>query len=126
MSDLRKAAEQALEALDCDYDYDRPYAVTVAMNALRAALAEQRPKICETCKYWEPWKSRSFDGMGSCRMVVMWWHASEWVCDGSEFGKRAIKPGYENQKAFVQDASDYKAQLHTRKDFGCVAHEGKP
>jgi hypothetical protein len=40
MSDLRKAAEMALEALDCDYDYDRPYAVTVAMNALRAVLAE--------------------------------------------------------------------------------------
>jgi hypothetical protein len=41
MSNLRKAAEQALEALDCDYDYDRPYAVTVAMNALRAALQRE-------------------------------------------------------------------------------------
>ncbi len=41
MSDLRKAAQQALEALESDWDYRQAQAIT----ALRAALAQPEPVI---------------------------------------------------------------------------------
>ena len=87
-------------------------------------------KTCETCKHWQEWNqstrgSRAFSqGIGECEMVVMWWDASEWSNDFTEV-ERVIKPKYQDQKAFVQDASDCHASLYTRKDFGCVSHEDK-
>lgn len=77
-------------------------------------------KNCETCVHWDVWKSdRAFkQGIGECRMVVMFWDASEW-----EPEERVISPEYKDQKAFVQDGSDYSASLYTRKDFGCVEHK---
>jgi hypothetical protein len=84
-------------------------------------------KTCETCKHWGRWKRKDFfnetftSDMGSCKMVVMWWDASEWIEEPPY--TREIAPKYKDQKAFVQDASDYSASLYTRKDFGCVSHE---
>lgn len=79
---------------------------------------------CETCAHWEEWKSdRAFkQGVGECKMVVMFWDASEWGDEDSDY-QRVIAPEYKDQKAFVQDGSDYSASLYTRKDFGCVEHK---
>jgi hypothetical protein len=46
MSDLRKAAQQALEALESDWDYRQAQAIT----ALRAALAQPDPIISPEIK----------------------------------------------------------------------------
>jgi hypothetical protein len=82
-------------------------------------------KTCETCAHWEVWKSEAGfkKDMGECNMVVMWWNATEWEFNN---GDRVImSPRYDNQRAFVQDGSDYRASLYTRKDFGCVDHKEK-
>jgi hypothetical protein len=82
---------------------------------------------CSTCKHWQEWKHKTVENttftshMGNCRMVVMWWDASEWL-DEPPF-TREISPKYTNQRAFVQDASDYSASLYTRQDFGCIDHQ---
>ena len=82
-------------------------------------------KNCETCKHWERWDARDIpykSGIGECHMVVLFWDASHWGDVGGEYN-RVILPEYKDQKAFVQDGSDYLASLYTRKDFGCVSHE---
>lgn len=57
-------------------------------------------------------------GVHPCTRVPMFWDATEWGPDGE---RRVFK----NPKdlAFVQDASDYRADLITRAEFGCVLHE---
>jgi hypothetical protein len=84
-------------------------------------------KTCSTCEHWRPWDREGAvretfrANMGNCSMVVMWWDASEWLDE--EPYTREISPKYKDQRAFVQDASDYSASLYTRKDFGCVDHK---
>lgn len=83
---------------------------------------------CETCVHWRKWETNANykANIGECKMVVLWWDASEWVDDDNENGcTRIISPKYDNQRAFVQDGSDYKASLFTRNDFGCVSHKEK-
>lgn len=84
-------------------------------------------KSCETCKHWEAWKSHADykHGIDECKMVVMWWDVSEWDYDAEGVIVRSISPQYKDQKAFVQDGSDYSASLYTRNDFGCVSYERK-
>lgn len=79
---------------------------------------------CETCEHWEPWDSPAGfkKDIGECKMVVMWWNASEWSYKNGEV-HRTIHAQYKDQKAFVQDGSDYSASLYTRNDFGCVSYE---
>ena len=82
-------------------------------------------KNCETCKHWEKWDKDDFpfkQGIGECHMVVMFWDATTWG-DADQDYQRIIEPKFKDQKAFVQDGSDYTASLYTRKDFGCVSHQ---
>jgi hypothetical protein len=74
---------------------------------------------CKTCKYWEK-PERDYGevpGTGKCKAVVQFWKATEWNND-----KRSLKPEYADKLAFVQDVSDYHAELKTLPDFGCVQH----
>ena len=81
---------------------------------------------CETCKHWtDAWglwveelyeeaeaRGESFNPdeapprWGTCSVVTLGWDAE--------------------QRAFVQDGSDYRADLHTRADFGCVLWTPSP
>jgi hypothetical protein len=77
---------------------------------------------CATCDHWEPrneYEAGHGMGLGQCTNVPMFFDATEWNEDGEG---RAFKPEYANCKAFAQDASDYRAYLLTKPDFGCVAH----
>lgn len=82
---------------------------------------------CKTCHHWQPvdalteadeewfaddegnwyqrWPLAENDRWGSCSLIQM-----------PEYGETATVP------AFVQDGSGYRADLHTRADFGCVLH----
>ncbi len=77
---------------------------------------------CKTCKHWEkPERDHGeVPGTGRCRAVVMFWNATEWTVD---YDKRTLKPEYAGKLAFVQDGSDYMAELKTLPAFGCVQHE---
>ncbi len=76
---------------------------------------------CKTCKYWiKPDSSYGeIPGVGECKRVVLFWDATEWDDDGI----RTLVPEYIGRLAFVQDGSDYHAELRTMPDFGCVQHE---
>ena len=81
-------------------------------------------KLCKTCKYWEKPDSEygEVPGTGKCKAVVQFWDATEWV-DDDEFYMRGLKHDYAKKLAFVQDGSNYHAELKTLPNFGCVQHE---
>lgn len=80
---------------------------------------------CKTCKYrreageYQNW--RRF-GFSECSKMPMFWTATEWTDDDGD-PVRGLMPQYAEQKAFIQDVSDYKAYLIVADDFGCVMHE---
>ena len=82
---------------------------------------------CKDCKYWEleTWPTEKPNEVNRCAYPKQLWNASEWVEleDVDEFGRdgiRVINELNKNTLAFVQDGSDYKANLYTRAEFGCV------
>lgn len=83
---------------------------------------------CEDCKYWANSKDEHDASdvkgieLGRCKRVKMFWDATDWDWDADN---RVLMDGYENDKAFLQDGSDYRADLITAKEFGCVQFERK-
>ncbi len=61
MSDLRKAAEQALEAMEWAVSYDKVWKCTPAIEALRAALAQPERKPLTDEEMREVLKTFYFD-----------------------------------------------------------------
>lgn len=82
------------------------------------------PKTCSTCKHW--YRSKCGTGytlgLGRCNKAVMFWDATQWAEDGNE---RELNEANKGTLAFVQDASDFSADLLTKPEFGCVSHEPK-
>ena len=80
-------------------------------------------KTCFTCKFWMFDENRPYDvrrlGMGVCDATPMFFNSMEWTGAGD----RVFSQGVERTTAFVQDSSDYRAYLYTRKDHGCTMHE---
>jgi hypothetical protein len=79
---------------------------------------------CEDCKHW----SKDTDGdypdhfkLGKCKRVELFWDATEWEPPGYE--RQVLTEKARGNKAFVQDGSDYRAELLTLSDFGCVQFE---
>ncbi len=86
------------------------------------SLFENDMKQCKTCFFWEPPKNESYGevpGVGRCSRVVQYWDATEWDKNGD---RRQLRQEFINSLAFVQDGSDYRADLYTKPDFGCVQH----
>jgi len=79
-------------------------------------------KRCKTCKHWQKPDSNygEIPGSGKCRAAVQFWDATEWAGYG---GRRVLKSEYTGRLFFVQDGSDYYAEMKTLPDFGCVQHE---
>lgn len=77
---------------------------------------------CKTCKHWKKPKGEfgEIPGVGICMATAQFWDAAEWASDGES---RILKPAYADRLAFVQDGSDYLAELKTMPDFGCVQHD---
>ena len=78
---------------------------------------------CESCKFWQSPESEygEIPGVGRCMAVVEFWDASQWD-ESTDIYKRVLKPEFEKTLAFVQDGSDYHAELKTLPNFGCVMH----
>lgn len=78
---------------------------------------------CKTCKHWAGFEDHLFGqvrGAGICKAIPQVWDISAWDAEGD---LREILPQYKDTKAFVRDGSDYRAELQTLPDFGCVMHE---
>jgi len=90
-------------------------------------------KICENCKFWDTSEKQAIKNgeIGLCRKVKMFWDSTEWVKNDKEDDSdkdwylRSLTEDCKNDKAFVQDGSDYKAELLSLKDFGCNQFEEK-
>lgn len=76
---------------------------------------------CKTCTHWQPndnhWSKSS--PVKRCNRVKMYWDSTEWSDDGEE------RTFTDDSLAFVQDGSDYHAELLTKADFGCVMWESE-
>lgn len=85
---------------------------------------------CGNCKHWE--KRAQYEaghnlGLGKCRAALQLFDATEWSEDEADdadyFVGRVIKPEFRGRRFFVQDASDYRADLLTLPTFSCIEHE---
>jgi len=56
-------------------------------------------------------------GLGECRAAYALWDSVKWKDDGE--GEEWAS-GHETATAFVQDGSDYKADLLTKPEHGCT------
>lgn len=84
-------------------------------------------KICENCKFWDiteqyPVKECQ---VGECKRVKMFWDNTEWFDNENGEYTRRLSEDAKNDKAFVQDGSDYMAKLLTLGNFGCNQFEEK-
>lgn len=86
-------------------------------------------KTCKNCKYWKiseryPIKNTE---VGKCKRVKMFWESTKWAGsdDTDDWSLRVLTDESKNDKAFVQDGSDYQASLLTLEDFGCNQFENK-
>ena len=77
---------------------------------------------CGNCKYWKKPENDygEVPGTGRCMKVVQYWNAAQW---SEDYENRVLRPEYEKELAFVQDGSDYCAELKTFANFGCVQYE---
>jgi hypothetical protein len=81
-------------------------------------------KLCKTCSHWDRYESKfaTLVNSGKCHAVVQYWDYTDWAADGES---RIAKTEYKDKLAFVQDGSDYYAELQTLENFGCVQHKDK-
>lgn len=87
---------------------------------------------CKDCKHWREGTTDTREsvrilGAGRCARVGQFWDSTEWerIPSKRDFGKDtyARKRKRTTDLAFVQDGSDYRADLITLPDFGCVMFE---
>lgn len=80
---------------------------------------------CKDCKHWateeliDKWSDNPTREVKKCRKVKMFWDSTDWDYKGK---KRTF---LNDDLAFVQDGSDYHAELLTKAEFGCVMWEAK-
>ena len=78
-------------------------------------------KNCGNCVHWGGISYKN-GTIKKCNNTPMFWDATKWDDEGET---RIVKPEYINNKAFVQDGSDYKADLLTMAGFCCNQHTDK-
>ncbi len=89
-------------------------------------------KNCKNCKFWGNEQDALYadnlvQGFEYCRKVGQYWVATTWKYrdDPVRDAELAIDDEHKNEKAFVQDGSDYSADFITRHDFCCNQWEQK-
>lgn len=80
---------------------------------------------CKDCKHWNDKDNDYGLGVGVCQRAKMFWDSTYWKELEDDDCARAFTKESEGELAFVQDGSDYKAELITRPEFGCVQFEEK-
>ncbi|ERR1700741_1596947 len=90
---------------------------------------------CATCVHWSPpddddsYRAQfKVLGVRRCRAVPVAWDATMWSPDADdESGYVRVRgPEYDRTTAFVQDGSDYRADLYTMPEHGCTMHKAVP
>ena len=89
---------------------------------------------CDTCKFWgdgnddQDWTASGV-GFKRCQAIRERWELQdkaskglEWDGEGSAYDT-ARADVLRSAKAYVQDGSEYRADLLTGPDFGCVLHQ---
>jgi hypothetical protein len=86
---------------------------------------EGEMNTCSNCKHWGVKDVDYNTGIlgKPCGYVKMEWDCFEYVWDKNDDRDTKMRKGYENQKSFVKDGSDYYAELRTMPDFGCTQWE---
>lgn len=82
---------------------------------------------CRICISWDTNDQHTVGGipdLGTCTRAKMFWNSTVWV-DDDRMIKRAFKPEAEGDLMFVQDGSDYSADLITRGSFHCASFAEK-
>ena len=79
-------------------------------------------KDCKDCKYWKTKGQISLDEkqIGRCKRVKMFWDCTTWASDGES---QTLTEEAKNNNAFIQDGSNYYAELLTFPEFGCNQFE---
>ena len=98
---------------------------------------------CDECKHWqltaEDWEADEI-GFGICRAVRQRWTITDEATEILLLDKenndvdqyhdeefvQARRNALRSAKAYVQDGSQYKAELITGPDFFCALHTSKP
>lgn len=88
---------------------------------------------CKDCRHWQEGGDRDYSkivGGGYCKRATQFWDSTEWdkcPTDNEGWGEVEIIRVRKNTNDlhFVQDGSDYMANLITLPDFGCVQFESK-
>ena len=76
---------------------------------------------CKDCKHWEreylrdKWADNPTHEVKKCNKVKMFWDSTDWDREGD---RRIF---LNDDLAFVQDGSDYHAELLTKADFAFVS-----
>lgn len=84
--------------------------------------AEKKNNICKNCVHWSE-AAKRIEGIRACKKVKMLWDCTQWIEDDEDDCKRVLNENHKNDRAFVQDGSDYMANLYTKFDFGCNQFE---
>ena len=77
-------------------------------------------KSCGNCKFWQRNEEPYSEAIAAkrCKYVAFAPDAQEW----DDECNNVLKEEFSNTKAFVSDASAYKANLYTKADFCCNQH----
>ena len=81
---------------------------------------------CNKCKFWTKETDSDYPKhfeLGKCTRVKLFWECTEWGDLPNDDYGRVLTDEAKDNKAFVQDGSDYAAELLTLSDFGCVQFE---
>ena len=79
---------------------------------------------CSDCKYWTTKTDSSYPEhlhLGKCLKVKLFGNCIDW----DDKGNVTLVDEAKEDIAFVQDASDYRSELVTMGNFGCVEGEKK-
>lgn len=77
-------------------------------------------QVCANCKFWDKTNSYPAENikLGKCKKVKMFWDSTRWVFKNGDY-VRELNEEFIDDKAFVQDGSDYLAFFITKENFGC-------
>ena len=79
---------------------------------------------CKTCKHWDPVKEGEYgaiQGSGGCKAARQLWDVTE--RKPPDYDDLTLLPEHAGLLCMVADGSEYRAELITMPDFGCVMHE---
>jgi hypothetical protein len=85
---------------------------------------------CDKCKHWASqdgfdWEAHAV-GFGWCKAVRERWVIADEATAERIDGKAARQEALKASRAYVQDGSEYRAELITGPDFFCALFENQP